>query len=74
MAHRDDAGLGSGLDDNASGTAALVELARAYAPTSGLRRALVPPHTLVFLSTDGGSFGGFGAARFAQARSTRSNV
>src|SRR5205823_4774224 len=30
-AHRDDTGAGPGADDNASGTAALVELARAYA-------------------------------------------
>ena len=31
MAHRDDSGLGAGANDNASGTAALVELARGYA-------------------------------------------
>jgi hypothetical protein len=31
MAHRDSAGSGSGANDNASGTAALVELARTYA-------------------------------------------
>ena len=31
MAHRDDTGAGPGADDNASGTAALIELARAYA-------------------------------------------
>src|SRR6266446_2473807 len=31
MAHRDDSGLGPGANDNASGTAALIELARAYA-------------------------------------------
>src|SRR5436853_280556 len=31
MAHRDNAGAGPGANDNASGTAALVELARAYA-------------------------------------------
>ena len=30
--HRDDSGSGAGADDNASGTAALLELARAYAP------------------------------------------
>ena len=33
MAHRDDSGTGSGLDDNASGTGVLVELARSYAPS-----------------------------------------
>ena len=31
MAHRDDSGTDGGLNDNASGTAALIELARAYA-------------------------------------------
>jgi len=31
MAHRDDTGAGPGANDNASGTAALVELARSYA-------------------------------------------
>src|SRR5262245_46552217 len=34
MAHRDDGGVGPGANDNASGTAALIELARAYAPTA----------------------------------------
>ena len=73
MAHRDDSGVGSGLDDNASGTAALVELARAYAPMTGSPR-LSLPYSLVFLSTDGAVDGGFGAARFARAESTRANV
>jgi hypothetical protein len=66
VAHRDDTGAGPGADDNATGTAALVELARSYAlasaPTAGVRSA----HTIVFLSTDGGAFGGLGALRFAQ--------
>ncbi|HKI91252.1 MAG TPA: M28 family peptidase, partial [Gaiellaceae bacterium] len=66
-------GVGSGLNDNASGTAALVELARAYAPTAGGAR-LSLPYSLVFLSTDGGVDGNFGAAHFAQAPSTRSEV
>jgi Peptidase family M28 len=68
MAHRDNAGTGPGANDNASGTAALVELARTYAPTtSGAAggRTLGTTNTLVFLSTDGGAFGGLGAARFA---------
>ena len=38
MAHRDDSGTGTGLNDNASGTAALVELARSYAPTAAAQR------------------------------------
>ena len=64
MAHRDDTGAGPGADDNASGTAALVELARNYAQSSGLR--VRSAHTIVFLSTDGGAFGALGAVRFAQ--------
>jgi hypothetical protein len=63
MAHRDDSGAGNGLDDNASGTAALIELARAYAPGPGGQR-ISPPYSLVFLSTDG-SDGAKGAAHFA---------
>jgi hypothetical protein len=57
MAHRDNDGTGPGANDNASGTAVLVELARAYS-------VLTPAHTIVFLSTDGGALGGLGAAQF----------
>jgi hypothetical protein len=64
MAHRDDSGTGNGLDDNASGTAALVELARAFAPTPATQSASLP-YSLVFLSTDGGVDGALGAAHFA---------
>jgi hypothetical protein len=63
LAHRDDPGSG-GLDDNASGTAALLELARTYGAAAGTPQA--PLHTIVFLSTDGGAYGGIGAARYAQ--------
>jgi len=80
MAHRDDLGLGSGADDNASGTGTLVELARAYAsPTRapadqcGPTR-VCPSHTIVFLSTDGGAFGGIGAEHFAATWPRRSDV
>ena len=67
MAHRDDSGLGAGANDNASGTGALIELARAYAtPAGSTARAIGPEHPLLFLSTDGGAFGGLGAARFAE--------
>ena len=59
MAHRDNSGIAPGANDNASGTAALLELAR---NVDASRRAL----TLLFLSTDGGQFGGAGAARFAE--------
>ena len=64
MAHRDDTGAGPGANDNATGTAALVELARNYAQSSG--RLVRSAHTIVFLSTDGGSFGGLGALRFVE--------
>src|SRR5919107_403002 len=53
MAHRDNDGRGPGANDNASGTAMLVQLARAYGAPAGFPSGrLVPNHTLVFLSTD----------------------
>jgi Peptidase family M28 len=64
MAHRDDTGDGPGANDDASGTAALVELARGYA-LAAAPRGVRSGHTIVFLSTDGGAFGGLGALRFA---------
>jgi hypothetical protein len=69
LAHRDNIGAGPGANDNASGTAALIELARAHAAPRLARttgRLVLPLHTLVFLSSDGGAFGGVGAARFAE--------
>ena len=70
-AHRDNLGVGAGANDNASGTAALIELARSYAqapiPSSSAPAPVRPTHTLVFLSTDGGAFGGIGADQFAAA-------
>ncbi len=67
MAHRDDLGTGPGVSDNATGTAALVELARGYGQAnSPASQRVRPAHTIVFLSTDAGSFGGLGAARFAE--------
>ena len=74
-AHRDNTGEGQGANDNASGTAALVELARAYAPATGTTTvATRPSHTLVFVSTDGGAFGALGAARFAESSPYRSDA
>ncbi len=68
MAHRDNNGDGGGANDNASGTGALIELARAYAPVGGATLVQAQPtHTLVFVSTDGGAFGALGAARFAES-------
>src|SRR5438105_12524434 len=41
MAHRDDSGVGPGANENASGTAALIELARLYGtPAGGGTRAV----------------------------------
>lgn len=77
LAHRDDIGTGPGADDNASGTAALIELARIYAnPSSsspGSPQAS-PAHTIIFLSTDGGAFGGLGAEHFARTSTSRKRV
>jgi hypothetical protein len=64
VAHRDNAGPGRPAADDATGTAALVELARGFAaqePAVAPR----PQHTLVFVSTDAGAYGGAGAERFA---------
>src|SRR5919201_1446837 len=74
MAHRDDTGAGPGANDNASGTAALLELARAYANPPGSLRGVRPDHTILFLSTDGGAFGALGAAHFAAASPYRERV
>jgi hypothetical protein len=75
MAHRDASPGGRGADDNASGTAALIELARPYARSGGgPGRVLAPAHTIVFLSTDGGAFGGIGAAAFAELPAYRDRI
>ena len=75
MAHRDNDGRGPGANDNASGTAMLVQLARAYGVPPGLPSAqLRPTHTILFLSTDGGAFGGVGAAWFATHYPFRNDV
>jgi hypothetical protein len=75
MAHRDDTGAGPGANDNATGTATLIELARAYArPQTEARAAVESPHTLIFLSTDGGAYGGLGAIRFATRSPLRDHI
>src|SRR5438067_4376142 len=75
MAHRDNDGSGPGANDNASGTAMLIQLARAYgAPPGFPSGALHPNHTILFLSTDGGAFGGLGAAWFAAHSPGRHDV
>jgi hypothetical protein len=66
LAHRDDLGIGPGANDNASGTAALIVLARSYATPPGEEDPRQgPAHTIDFVSTDGGALGGHGAAHFA---------
>ena len=64
VAHRDNVGADRPYGDNASGTAALIELARGFGPQE-TAPAPLPNRTLVFVSTDAGAFGGAGAARFA---------
>jgi hypothetical protein len=56
IAHRD--GRGTGADDNASASGVMLELARTLKP-------LAHERGLVFVSTDGGTTGGQGAAEFA---------
>ncbi len=65
VAHRDNAGAGRS-GDNASGTAALIELARGFAPQER-SPAPIPNRTLVLVSTDAGAYGGAGAVRFARS-------
>ena len=75
MAHRDNDGRGPGANDNASGTAMLVQLARAYgAPSGSSTGQLQPNHTILFVSTDGGAYGGLGAAWFATHSPLRHDV
>jgi Peptidase family M28 len=75
MAHRDNDGRGPGANDNASGTAMLIELARAYGTPPGFTGpTLRPNHTILFVSTDGGAFGGLGAAEFATHSPLRHDV
>jgi hypothetical protein len=66
LAHRDDDGTGPGANNNASGIAALIQLAGSYGP-----RAIRPQHTLVFVATDGGAFGDLGARHFAETHAGR---
>ena len=59
VAHRDNLGGSPGADYNASGTGALLELARDTGSAS-------LSHTLVLVSTDGDVFGSLGSAEFAR--------
>src|SRR6266516_4452251 len=75
MAHRDNDGTGPGANDNASGTAMLIQLARAYGvPPGRPAGALHPNHTILFISTDGGAYGGVCASWFAAHSPFRNDV
>jgi Peptidase family M28 len=67
VAHRDSTRGHSGTNDNASGTAALIELARAYSSTRTAVGGVSPTHTLSFVSTDAGAYGLLGARRLARS-------
>lgn len=70
VAHRDSTRGQPGLNDNASGTGALLELARGYAPSrTGVGGGVSPNHTIVFVSTDAGAYGHLGARRVAESSS-----
>lgn len=74
-AHRDDEGSGPGANDNASGTAAVIELARSYGTgATGPSRVEQPAHTIVFISTDGSVAGSLGATRFVTSPLWRKRV
>jgi Peptidase family M28 len=60
LAHRDNTGVSPGADDNASGTGALLELARDLGSAAHA-------HPIVLVSTDGGAYGGLGATSFAES-------
>jgi hypothetical protein len=66
MSHRDNTGESPGANDNASGTAAMLEIARSFAAPAAPPSPPRPNHTIVFLSTDGGGFGALGAERFVE--------
>ena len=74
LSHRDNTGSGPGANDNASGTAALIELERGYGRLGTIAGRPKPEHTLIFLSSDGGAYGGFGAERFASSSPLRERV
>ena len=59
VAHRDNDGLSPGTNDNATGTAVLLQIARQVGTTA-------LDHTLVFASLDGGATGNAGALELAR--------
>ena len=74
VASRDNAAQGDRQGENASGTGALIELARSLAPMEA-GPSPRPRNTFVFVSTDAATAGAAGAARFASTSpSTRDAV
>jgi hypothetical protein len=67
IAHRDNLGLSPGANDNASGTAALLELARDIGSATLI-------HPLVFVSADAGAYGNLGATEFARASGLENRI
>ena len=69
MAHRDDSGLGRGRERQrvGHGRADRARARRTRRRPAPRPQPVGPQHRLIFLSTDGGAFGGLGAARFAAA-------
>ena len=79
VAHGTTAESGSGANDNASGTAALIEIARSYAnpaasSTAPSTRRVRPAHTIVFLSTDGGALGSLARHISPSTRRSRRDI
>ena len=74
VAHRDNSGASPGANDNGSGTAALIELARSFAASRAPPQPPAPNNTILFLSTDGGADGGLGAEQFASKYQFRERV
>ena len=64
VAHRENTGASPGANNNGSGTAALLELARSYATPQAPPKPPQPNHSILFLSSDAGAYGGLGAEHF----------
>jgi Peptidase family M28 len=75
VAHRDNIISTAGANDDASGTAALIELARGYATVgTGGAQPRRPLHTIVLLSSDAGAYGSEGVERFSRTSRFRQRV
>jgi hypothetical protein len=74
VAHRDSTRGHTGANDNASGTAALIELARAYSGTGLGSGGVSPVHTLSFVPTDAGAYGLLGARQVARSSPSSEHI